>query len=114
MASKTKPKVQLIDNVVELAARKYHAIKINRRNLEASEKTAKEELVTALSKYDGEYEVGTHFNINGIIVKPVSNAGQPRINQDKLLERGVDPEIIGFATSATPYIQYNTEIEGDE
>lgn len=33
------------------------------------------------------------------------SAGNPIIKSDKLLERGVDPTIIAFATSRTPYVQ---------
>jgi len=111
----TKSTIQLIDPEIEQVIRKYHAIKAARRSLEKEEQVLKEALTNMAIKYQDEYhqegDASTWFDFNGAQVRPSNRPGQPRTNPDKLLERGVDPEIIAFATSSTPYTQYDTSIE---
>jgi len=108
--TKTKTITPLIDPALEIAIRKYHAAKASRLSLEKAEKQLKSEVAEGIAKYRDEFP-DTWFSFNGAEVHPSDRPGSPRVSADKLLERGVDPEIIAFATSATPFTQYDTNIE---
>lgn len=122
MTTKTKTVISLIDPTTEQAIREYHAVKKARSSLEKREKELKTQLAELMVRYQDEYQIDTDalpltvplaplwYSFNGAEIRPRSLTGAPRISGDKLLERGVDPEILAFATTSTPYTQYDTDI----
>ena len=121
MPSKT---ICLIDQTVESVIREYVSVKAARLSLDKKEKELKSELAKLVAPYreefseiagasDGGLGPCPWLNFGGAEVRPVDYSGSGHISGDRLRERGVDPEIIGFATSATPYTQYNVRILED-
>ena len=106
-----KTETKLGDQNLAMAIRKYHAIKESRKKIEKDEEDLKAQMIKLLVPYEQEF--GTNIYIaNGAKVTLVPNIGRAIVNVDKLLEQGVDPEVVGKATSRTPYTVYNTgEVE---
>jgi len=109
MPPKKPPKTEtrLLDQDLAMAIRKYHAIKESRKQMEKNEAELKDQMVKLLVPYEQEFGTDVYL-VNGAKVALVPNIGRAIISSDKLLEQGVDPEVIGNATSRTPYVQYNT------
>jgi len=114
MTTKNKTTINLIDPMLESVIREYHAVKAARRSLDKREESLKSEMVKMLSPYRDEYldeDTPPWFNFGGAEVRPTDSIGSPRISETKLRERGVDPAIIGYATSRTPSTRYDTNIQ---
>ena len=75
--------------------------------MEKDEAVLKDTMVSLLTPYIEEFGTNSYL-VNGAKVLVVHNAGRAVLSADKLREQGVDPEVIGLATSRTPYTQYNT------
>ena len=110
MSTKTGRTIYLTDPSIESVIREYISVKAARLSLDKREKDLKSQLAELVTPYREDFsgeEGNPWFNFSGAEVHPVDYPGSGHINGDKLRERGVDPEIIGYATSATPYTQYN-------
>jgi hypothetical protein len=110
MSIKASPRdsaIQLVDSNLQEVLTKYHAIKGSRRSLDKEEKSLKDQLASSLGRFINEYPDARAFEFGGsgvVLVESVNN----HISAEKLLERGVDPEIVAFATKTTPYTRYDT------
>ena len=105
--TKVKTETTLVDNQLAMAIRKYHAIKEARKQIEKDEAKLKQDMVKLLARYEQEF--GTDIYIaSGAKVTLVPNVGRPIVSAEKLLDQGMDPEVVGNATTRTPYITYTT------
>lgn len=103
----TETETKLGDGRLAMAIRMYHASKEARKQAEATEKDFKDNMIKLLVPYEQEFGTDVYL-VNGAKVTLVPNIGRATISADKLLEQGVDPEVIGNATTRTPYTVYNT------
>ena len=70
------------------------------------EDEAKKQVAELLSGYHEEHGVDIYRTDDYVAVRVNLNAGQSHIDGKKLLELGVDPEIIKKATIRNPYLIY--------
>jgi len=99
------------------------AAKEVRGNAKALEDELADKVKLHMAKYES--EMGSHTflivhsaNADGVIEKTVWDLNLVQgtnvsLSSDKLRERGVDPEIIGFATKRTPYVSVTLKKVGE-
>jgi len=104
---KEKTETKLGDQNLAMAIRRYHAIKEARKKMEKDEEELKAVMLKLLNPYKQEFGTDIYV-VNGAKVTLVPNIGQARISSQKLLDQGVDPEVVGNATTRTPYTVYDT------
>ena len=104
----SKKETTLVDENLAMAIRKYHAIKAARKQIQQDEEDLKTNMVRLLLPYTQEFMADIYL-VNGAKVSPVQIKGRSTIHPDKLMEQGVDPEVIGNATTiGDPYTRYDT------
>ena len=116
--AKTKTETTLGDQTLSLAIRKLHASREARKAAEKVEEDLKTIMIKLLVPYELKYKTDIYIvmdkfpergeDSNGAKVTVVHNIGRAVVSAEKLLEQGVDPEVIGKATTRTPYTQYTT------
>ena len=77
MPSKTpkKTSTRLVDPVLEMTIRKYHASKESRKQAEATENTLRDLMIKLMSPYEQEFGTDTYL-VNGVKLTLVPNIGR--------------------------------------
>lgn len=102
-----KKETRLVDPQLAMAIRQYHAIKESRKQMVITEEDLKTNMLKLLVPYEQEFKSDVYL-VDGAKVNLIQVKGRSTIHSEKLLDQGVDPEVIGRATTTgDPYVRYD-------
>ena len=120
MPPKFKPKkrteVRINDPDLNAAILSFNRLRAPRLSAthQSEEDVFKKQVAELVAGYHKEHGVDIYRTSNGVAIQLAPNAGQASIDGKKLLELGVDPDIIKKATVRNPYIVYTPIVPADD